>query len=160
MLGTTGCTSSKNENKNEIGEPNRIEISQEYSNVEDYYRYVIQNGEAVRQYNSKNIYLLYDKTTYEVNEYIYKDNWIGGVELYDLETEEMLTYSNGVDITYNEEFYEYLLKNNYQVCLDEVSDYVEGHIAKKYYSLDEIRELEPQIEEGLRIINKAKVKTK
>ena len=53
-----------------------------------------------------------------------------------------------------------LIKNNYQVCLTEVSDYVEGHTGKEYYSLDEIKELEPQIAEGLKIINSAKVKTK
>ena len=53
-----------------------------------------------------------------------------------------------------------MIENNYQVCLTEVSDYVEGHTGKEYYSLDEIRELEPQIAEGLKIINSAKVKTK
>lgn len=158
MLGTAGCTSSKNEN----GEPSRVSISQEHSNVEDYYKYVMQNGEAVKLYNSQNVYLLYNKETYEVNEYIFQNQvtWFGGAELYDLETEEMLAYGDGIATTYNREFYEYLIENNYQVCLNEVSDYVEGHVAKEYYSLDEIKELEPQIEESLRIINKAKVKTK
>jgi len=158
MLGTAGCASSKNEN----GEPSRVSISQEHSNVEDYYKYVMQNGEAVKLYNSQNVYLLYNKETYEVNEYIFQNQvtWFGGAELYDLETEEMLVYGDGIATTYNEEFYRYLIENNYQVCLNEVSDYVEGHAAKEYYSLDEIKELEPQIEESLRIINKAKVKTK
>lgn len=158
MFGTAGCTSSKNEN----GEPSRISISQEHSNVEDYYKYVMQNGEAVKLYNSQNVYLLYNKETYDVNEYIFQNQvtWFGGAELYDLETEEMLVYGDGIATTYNEEFYRYLIENNYQVCLNEVSDYVEGHVAKEYYSLDEIKELEPQIEESLRIINKAKVKTK
>lgn len=158
MLGTAGCTSSKNEN----GEPSRVSISQEHSNVEDYYKYVMQNGEAVKLYNSQNVYLLYNKETYEVNEYIFQNQvtWFGGAELYDLETEEMLAYGNGITTTYNKEFYRYLIENNYQVCLNEVSDYVEGHVAKEYYSLDEIKELEPQIEESLRIINKAKVKAK
>ena len=158
MLGTAGCASSKNEN----GEPSRISISQEHSNVGDYYKYVMQNGEAVKLYNSQNVYLLYNKETYEVNEYIFQNQvtWFGGVELYDLETEEMLVYGNGIATTYNEEFYRYLIENNYQVCLNEVIDYVEGHAAKEHYSLDEIKELEPQIEESLRIINKAKVKTK
>jgi hypothetical protein len=83
MLGTAGCTSSKNEN----GEPSRISISQEYSNVENYYKYVMQNGKAVKLYNSQNVYLLYDKKTYEVNEYIFQNQvrWFGGAELYDLE---------------------------------------------------------------------------
>ena len=159
MLGTAGCTSSKNENG---GEPNRVSISQEHSNVEDYYKYAMQNGKAVKLYNSQNVYLLYNKETYEVNEYIFQNQvtWLGGAELYDLETEEMLVYSDGINTTYNREFYEYLIENNYQVCLNEVSDYVEDHVAKEYYSLDEIRELEPQIEESLKIINKAKVKIK
>lgn len=158
MLGTAGCASSKNEN----GEPSRVSISQEHSNVEDYYKYVMQNGEAVKLYNSQNVYLLYNKETYEVNEYIFQNQvtWFGGAELYDLETEEMLAYGDGISTTYNRAFFEYLIENNYQVCLNEVSDYVEGHVAKEYYSLDEIKELEPQIEESLRIINKAKVKTK
>lgn len=158
VIGTAGCTSSKNEN----GEPSRIAISQEYSNVEEYYKFVIQNSEAVKIYNSQNVYLLYDKETYEVKEYIFQKQvtWFGGAELYDLTTEEMLAYGDGISTTYNKEFYEYLVENNYQVCLTEVSDYVEGHITKDYYSLDEIRELEPLIEESLKIINKTKIKTK
>ena len=58
MLGTAGCTSSKNENG---GEPSRVSVSQEHSNVEDYYKYAMQNGKAVKLYNSQNVYLLYNK---------------------------------------------------------------------------------------------------
>ena len=161
MLGTAGCTSNKDEN----GVPKRVSISSEYSNVDDYYKYVMQNGEAVKLYNSANVYLLFNKETYEVSEYIfYKKNILGGlgshVELYDLPNENMIVYSDGISTTYNEEYYKYIIENNYQVCLTEVSDYVEGHTGKDYYSLDEIRELEPQIAENLKIINSAKVKTK
>ena len=158
MIGTAGCASSKNEN----GEPSRVSISQEHYNIEDYYKYVIQNKNAVELYNSYNVYLLYNKETYEVNEYIYDDDFtfFGGVVLYDLETEEMLVYSDELATTYNKEFYAYLIENNYQVGLSKISDYVEGHVDKQYYSLEEIKELEPQIEESLRIINKAKAKTK
>ena len=161
MLGTAGCTSNKDEN----GVPKHVSISSEYSNVDDYYKYVMQNGEAVKLYNSANVYLLFNKETYEVSEYIfYKKNILGGlgshVELYDLPNENMLVYSDGISTTYNEEYYKYLIENNYQVCLTEVSDYVEGHTGKEYYSLDEIKELEPQIAESLKIINFAKFKTK
>ena len=161
MLGTAGCTSNKDEN----GVPKCVSISSEYSNVDDYYKYVMQNGEAVKLYNSANGYLLLNKETYEVSEYIYYiRNILGGlgshVELYDLPNENMIVYSDGISTTYNEEYYKYIIENNYQVCLTEVSDYVEGHTGKEYYSLDEIKELEPQIAEGLKIINSAKVKTK
>ena len=161
MLGTAGCTSNKDEN----GVPKHVSISSEYSNVDNYYKYVMQNGEAVKLYNSANVYLLFNKETYEVSEYIYyRRNILGGlgshVELYDLPNENMIVYSDGISTTYNEEYYKYLIENNYQFCLTEVSDYVEGHTGKEYYSLDEIKELEPQIAEGLKIINSAKVKTK
>ena len=161
MIGTAGCTSNKDEN----GVPKHVSISSEYSNVDDYYKYVMQNGEAVKLYNSANVYLLFNKETYEVSEYIYyRRNILGGlgshVELYDLPNENMIVYSDGISKTYNEEYYKYLIENNYQVCLTEASDYVEGHTGKEYYSLDEIKELEPQIAESLKIINSAKVKTK
>ena len=161
MIGTAGCTSNKDEN----GVPKHVSISSEYSNIDDYYKYVMQNGEAVKLYNSANVYLLFNKETYEVSEYIYyRRNILGGlgshVELYDLPNENMIVYSDGISTTYNEEYYKYLMENNYQVCLTEASDYVEGHTGKEYYSLDEIKELEPQIAESLKIINSAKVKTK
>lgn len=158
MIGTAGCASNKGKN----GVPERVPIPSEYSNVEDYYKYVMQNGEAVKLYNSQNVYLLFNKETYEITEYIYRNHvtWFGGAELYDLESEEMIVYGDAFGTEYNEEYYKYILENNYQVCLTEISDYVEGHTSKEYYSLDEIRELEPQIAESLKIINSAKVKTK
>ena len=81
-------------------------------------------------------------------------------EVYDLVTEEMIVYCDGLGTVYNEEYYNYLLDNNYQVCLNEVSSYVEDYVDKDYYTIDEIRALEPQIEEGLKTINAAKVQTK
>ena len=82
----------------------------------------------------------------------------GGAELYDLETEEMLAYGDGIATAYNEEFYQYLVASNYQVCIADAGNYVEGLSTVDYYSLDEIKELEPQIEKGLKIINKSKAK--
>ena len=160
MVTMTGC--GKNSDNNENGVPNRTPISEELNNVENYYKYVMQDGEAEKLYNSKNVYLLYNKETYDVNEYIFTNEVtiFGGAELYDLETEEMLVYGDGIATTYNRNYFEYLVENNYQVCLNEVSDYVEGHVVKEYYSLEEIKELEPLVKESLKIINLTKVKTK
>ncbi len=156
-LVTTGCEAKKDEN----GVPLREAIPQEYYDIDDFYKYVVQGGKAVKLYNSKNVYLFFNKETYEVNEILFNTIfWIFGGEMYDLETEELLVYNSGIATDYNEEYFKYLIENNYQVCLNEVGNYVEGHIAKDYYSLDEIRELEPQIEKSLRIINEEKAKTK
>ena len=159
MLGITGCANNKNED--EI--PKLVSIPSEYSNVDNYYKYVIQNNEAIKLYNSQNLYLLFNKDTYEISEYIYyKNNILGGlgshVELYDLSNESLLVYCDGINKPYNDEYYNYIIENNYQVHLNKVSDYVEGHNNKEYYSIDEIRELEPQIAKSLKIINSAKTK--
>ena len=62
MLGTAGCASNKDEgNKDENGVPKLFSISTKYSNVDEYYKYVIQNGQAVKLYNSANVYLLFNK---------------------------------------------------------------------------------------------------
>lgn len=158
LLVTTGCTSKKTK----IDEPIRINISSKYSNVEDFYKYVIKNGEAVKLYNSQYVYLLYNKETYDVTKYIYKSpvTILGGAELYNLESEELLVYSDGINTCYNKDYFQYLIDNNYQVCLKDVSDYVEGAKTKEYYSLDEIKELEVQVAESLKIINKAKTMVK
>ena len=43
ILGATGCTSL-----DENGVPTRIKIGSSYSNVEDYYKYAIQDGKEMR----------------------------------------------------------------------------------------------------------------
>ena len=73
----------------------------------------------------------------------------------------MLVFGDGIGVVgYNHEYFDYLVNKNYQVPLDEVNNYIEGYAKKDYYLLEEIKELEPQIEESLRIIHSAKVKTK
>lgn len=161
ILGTVGCTNNKDKNR----VPKHEIISSEFSNVDNYYKYVVQNKEVVKLYNSSNVYLFFNKETYEVSEYIYnKEIFLGGlanyIELYDLPSENLIFYTDGISRMYNKEFYKYLIENNYLVCLTEVCDYVEGYTAKDYYSLDEIKELEPQIAESLKIINYVKTKTK
>ena len=158
MLSSAGCTNNNN-NENEV--PSRVSISSDLNNFDEFSKFIMQNGEPIKVYNSQNVYLCYDKETYEVTEYIYNApiSYFGGGEIYDLQTEELLIYSNGIS-SYNMEYHAYILENNYQVCLADIGDYIEGYTVKEYYSLDEIRELEPQILESLKLINSAKVKTK
>jgi len=140
--------------------PDSYNIPTQYSNVESYYKFKVINEEAVKYYDSKNVYILYDKETYAISEFIYADKTVydlgfptTGIELYDLSTEEMLVYDNGLGTYYNLEYYNSIRENNYQVCLSDIGDYIEGEIAQEYYSLEEIRNLEPKIAEGLKIIN-------
>ena len=158
MIGTTGCSLL---DKDGDGVPDRAPISSEYYKFDEYYKYVVQDAKAIKVYKTENIYLLYNKETYDAEEYIY-DTVLGryGGQLYDLESEELLVYSSGINYSCNKEYYNYLCNNNYSVCLKDASDYIEGYQTKDYYSLDEIKELEPQLVESLKLINKEKVKTK
>lgn len=156
MFGTTGCA-------NKDKEPSRSTIPSEYSHPEEFYKYAVVDGQAIKLYDSSSIYLLYDKETYEVDEYLFKNQFtfLGdeyGGELYDLENEELLAYSNGIASSYNKEYYNYLMENNYLVILSNLSDYVDDCNIEEYYSLEEIRELEPQIAQGLKLINKESLK--
>ncbi len=140
----------------------KVDIPYEYSNIEEYYKYVNKNGKALKVYKGENIYLLFNKETYEVEEYVYDSVFRRyGCQLYDLETEELLAYCNGIGgYAYNKEYFYYLTDNSYEVHLANISDYVDGYDEKEYYSLEEIKELEPQIIEGLKIINNVKTKVR
>ena len=155
LLFTAGCDELRER------ETNPAPISKEYSNPSKFYKFIVQNGEAVKIYKSKNIYLLFNKNDYKLTEVIYGSmfEFLGtnyGAEIYDLESETLLAYSDGIATSYNDSYAENLIRNNYHVCLSNVNDYVEGEPAKEYFTLDEIRELEPKILESLKIINEAK----
>lgn len=156
MYVTAYCTNDENK------EPIVTPISAKYSNIEDYYKYDMRNGKKVKVYNSQNVYLFYNNETYEVNEYIFNDQvfLIFGGELYDLETEKMLTYNNGIGISYNIEFFKYLIKTNYPVCLKDINNYIVDHDNQEYYSFDEIKNLALQIQDILRSKNYQKIKRK
>jgi hypothetical protein len=56
--------------------------------------------------------------------------------------------------------WELIKEENYLVFLAEISDYIEDEELKEWYSLDEIKELEPSIIESLKIINEYESKVK
>lgn len=159
LLSASGCEVS-----DEKTLPSREPISSSYSNFDSYCYYVMRNGEPVKLYKSENVYLLYDKDTYEVSEFVYSGQLLLGglltyVELYDLESGEMLSLCNGITV-YNRDYYREVINSNYQVCLSDVENYLEGYSKKDAYTLEEIRELEPLIAENLKIINSLKAKSK
>lgn len=140
--------------------PESRNIPEQYSNIENYYKYKVKNNKAVKYYNSNNVYILINKENYEISEFLYADSAIynlgfetTSIELYDLTTEKMIAFDNGLGTYFNLDYYDSIRENNYQVCLNEIEDYIDGEELKEYYSLDEIRSLEPKILKGLKLIN-------
>ncbi len=165
LIGSTGC--GKNVEAKDSEAILDI-VPEKYYNFDEYCKYIIRNDEPVKVYNSENVSLFYDKKTYDVSEYIdnYTSSFFPVYELYDLITEKMLMYCRDTmygpitDYNYTDWYLEELESNNYRVNLLDASKYIEGYKVKDYYSLEEIREIEPQIGKYLKAINKAKVKTK
>ncbi len=160
MLGTGGCSEDTNDK-----ESTRVPIPEEYSHPEDFYKYAVVNGQATKLYNSSNVYFAFDKETYEVKEYLFSTQFTllkmnFGLELYSLEDEELIAYGNGITEPYNGDYFDFIVENNYTICLNEVGNYIEGFEVKEYYSLEEIIELEPLVLNGLKLINEEKSKIK
>lgn len=167
IIETVSCGTNAETNTEIVEEepiqPKLDEIPEEYSRVNNYYKYVIKNDEPVKVYNSKNTFLLYDKETYNVHEYLYSNtpylaNTLYTTELYDLSTEEMLAYGDGFDTSINADYYRNLIQSTYQVGMTELGDYIEGYKTKDYYTLEEIKELEPTVLENLKKINSIKTR--
>lgn len=156
LVSTTGCL-KVDENK----VPEYIPLQSE-SFIEDYYKYIIQNDEAIKVYKSENVYLQFNKETYEPLEFICDKKTsplglYGRMMVYNLVNEDLIfdkdsfSYSN-----LNEGYINYITSNSYEVCLADIEDYIENYVGKDYYSLEEIRNLEPEITKSLKKINKIK----
>jgi hypothetical protein len=140
-----------------------IYVEQDSNHFDDFHKIVIRDGEPLTVYSGKNIFLAYDKETFDVKEYVYEYGSISA-KIYDLSTGYMIvdasvfSHPSGNDASN----WEILEENNYLVFLAEISDYLEDEEVKEWYTLDEIKELEPKIIESLKIINEydSKVKVK
>ena len=129
-------------------------VSQEYNDFEDYTTTVIKNGEPTTAYKGENLAVAIDKETYEVKEYIFHRGFISG-EIYDLKTGYLIV-DIGIataPIENSVKNNQFMLDNCYVVEFVDINNYVEGHTLQEYYSLDEIKNLEPTIVEAVKKIN-------
>lgn len=70
LIGSTGC-GKKVETINADDNVDLVSVPKEYYNFDEYCKYVIKDDEPVREYNSENIVLYYNKETYDVSEYLF-----------------------------------------------------------------------------------------
>ena len=152
---TTGCS------LNQSGGPVRYSVPAQYNHFNNYYKKVVRDGKATKLYDAKYTFVLFDKETFEPHEYIFKhdtESYREEYEMYDLETGEMIMYAKEAGIILFGEEYNYyyardLIKSGYDIGLATVGDNIEGEEQKDYYSLEEIRELEPKLLEAVKILN-------
>ena len=143
-------------------------ISQDSNDFDNYKKTIIKDGKPVTVYSGDNIVITVDKETLDINEYICRSKSLSEIDdIYDLRTGEILV-NKYKDVI---EDYSYLSKNNFDKITDNkyivpftnIDDYIENNSLKKYYSLDEIEELESKIVDSIKLINghqKVKEKSK
>ena len=161
MLLLGGCA-----NVDSTGAPARQQVSSVFSRINESCYYQIEGQQAVKMFNTDNVYLMYDKYTYEVTEVLHSSAYTkNGVKLgeilYDFDGEILSVYYDGdPDYTQNYGYRSYLFNNNYVIPLGDAAHYIDGGLdMKDSYSLAEIRALEPQIKEGLIIIDRGRAKS-
>jgi len=136
-------------------------IDQVTNEFDNFTKTIIRNGEPVTVYSGKNIALAFDKETFDVKEYIYKQSSLSG-QIYDLSTGYVLVdvYKFSFASRTDEKNYNKLKEENYIVEFVNISDYIEDAELKEWYSLEEIKELESRVLESLKIINEYESKVK
>ncbi|MBQ8891849.1 MAG: hypothetical protein IJ068_03180 [Bacilli bacterium] len=106
-------------------------------------------------YKKENVYLIYDMQSAKCKEYVINNhvnqNNLVVEEIYDIQNDTVVfsdMYENGEHDIY----YRFLRNNPRVVFLDDLGDYFPNKKLKDYYSIDEIRFLEPYIYNA--IVNK------
>ena len=145
MLAATiiGATSLSGCNTNQK-EMATSSISDEYSNYDDFAMFRLRKARAEMCYRGENIFLAIDKNTNDVTRYICDDIFRKN-EVYELETGEMIYYSDNFFKTYGEEKLENIINSSYIVNFIEIGNYIEGETCRQWYTLEEIKALESQI---------------
>lgn len=142
MIGTTGCNNAKSEI------PDIRPIENDDDNFGDFYQFSIKKDKVTKEYKSENIYITFNKETNETDEIVYhlrKKDLV--TRIFDLETENLLYYSNGIS-PLQSEYLEYLLNNNILIHLPSIDNYIDEDV-KECYSLDEIKMLETRLVDKL-----------
>lgn len=132
-------------------------IGQDNNEFDKYHKIIIRNGKPTSVYNGDNIVVSVDKDTFDVKEYIYVSSALDEVDsVYDLRTGDLLVYKSNVNIPdynwYSKTNFNKINDNKYIIAFKDIGDYVEGESVKKYYSLNEIEELEPKIIDSMKKI--------
>ena len=139
--------------------------SQDYNEFDKYKKTIIKNGEAINAYLGQNIVVTVDKDNFDLNEYIFVSNNIDEIDdIYDLKTGTLLVNKVQTEVeSYNWESknnYNKITNNKYIIPLVDIGDFVEGEELNKYYTLNELEELEARILDSVKKISEyEKVKT-
>lgn len=157
MLGAVSACDESQEHDDSIP----YSINQELSNIDKYYKHIIEDDEYVKAYKSEYIFYFINKETYEVKELLMVDTEDTiCFEVYDLNNnDEIVVYEDRLTFL-NQAYYEYLVENSYQVSITNIGDFIENPEEKDYYSLKEIQKIGEELSSKFKKANPSNITTK
>lgn len=126
-------------------------IEQDYNKFDKFWKTIIKDGQPTIAYKGSNIALAINKENFEVKEYIFNETVISA-DVYDLLTGYLIVDTSvfSLPVDNNVANWDIIDDNNYIVDFVNIGDYIEGEQLKEYYTLEEIRNLEPAIVNSLK----------
>jgi len=149
-----GC--SKDTVSTELEKPS---ISSEYNKYDKYVKFRMIDGVPTRCYRGSNISITINKETNEIDEYIYNKGSLI-YEVYELPTGDMIAYTDTIITAYGLDYLNNIIRNSNVVDFVDIDCYVEGETCKEWYTMEEIKELEPKILESVLKIREAEKQLK
>ena len=167
---TTQLAGCNNKSKNDSNYESSYDSLASLNNLEYFKKYISENGIYNTYYKGENIIYAFDKETKEAKYYIYnygitnyKENYLEGVikdnnayELYDIETGKLIYYNDidNVDLQIGYNNYQNIIDNNIVIELKNIDKYTNDIEIKEWYTIEEIKELEPKIIESINNVKK------
>lgn len=130
-------------------------INQENNEFDSFHKSIIRDGKVIKAYNKENISIAINKETFDIKEYIYNEGVLSS-DIYDLETGYLIVNislkDDFVSIREDEKNWETISNNAYIVDFKNLEAYIEGEPSKDFYTIEEIKNLEPKIVESVKLI--------
>ena len=130
-------------------------IDQSNNSFDSLYKTIIRDGKPIKAYRKDNISITINKDNFEIKEYLYLEDMISA-NIYDLETGYLIVelglYDNFGSKRKDIKNWGIISENTYIADFKDLEAFVEGENSQDFYTIEEIRELEPKIVESVKMI--------
>jgi hypothetical protein len=152
-----GCSNKKDKPVSEL-----VNIPHEYYNTEGSYHFIKKSNLIDKVYHSENVYIFINKEDYRTSRYLLcKEDVLGGlvskIGIYDLVSELLLVYTDGLGTSFNMEHYRDLLQDDYVVPLNKIEDYIDVE-QKDSYTLEEINDISQELSQKFKEMYSSKTR--
>lgn len=143
VISMVSFPSCRNKSSSVIDKPS---IAEKHNNFNSFAEHRLTKAKAELCYKGENILVLINKETNEISRYIYNRD-LYKTEVYELDSQDMIMYIplNIYELSQGLDYYNNLIENSYIFKFDDIDNYIEGETCKKWYTLEEIEEIESRL---------------